>query len=340
MIRHLYYRFLYYSGVASFSKFFFRRAYCAILVYHRVCPLNTKNDLLKDLIVEPNIFERQIKYIKKNCNVVSLNYLINSLLNGQEFYKNCVVITFDDAYEDNYTYTFPVLRNYNLPATIFVPTAFVGNNRIFGWERLALILKNTKKSQLEFQHKNRRYSFKLKGVRNKLKIFKSISRILKYCNEIEENTLLNTLSDLLDIKEKLPPSRILSWNQIKEMSAHNITFGAHAHTHQCLSILDNQKINDELYVPKKLLEQYLDKEVISFAYPYGEDSDFTRNSIDMVAKAGYKSALTMIQGFVFSNDNIFVLRRIGMGRNDTDEILKLKLAGLIPWYSNLCRLTK
>jgi peptidoglycan/xylan/chitin deacetylase (PgdA/CDA1 family) len=37
-----------------------------------------------------------------------------------------VVLTFDDAYTDFYTAALPVLRDHGFPATLYVPTAYVG----------------------------------------------------------------------------------------------------------------------------------------------------------------------------------------------------------------------
>jgi peptidoglycan/xylan/chitin deacetylase (PgdA/CDA1 family) len=38
-----------------------------------------------------------------------------------------VVLTFDDGYADFYTHAFPILKQYGFTATVFLPTAFIGN---------------------------------------------------------------------------------------------------------------------------------------------------------------------------------------------------------------------
>ena len=43
--------------------------------------------------------------------------------------KKPVIITFDDGYENNYTYAYPILKKYNFTATIFVCTDFIDKPR-------------------------------------------------------------------------------------------------------------------------------------------------------------------------------------------------------------------
>ena len=44
------------------------------------------------------------------------------------------VVTFDDGYENVYTHAWPVLRELKIPATVFVNTAFLGNDRPFPFD--------------------------------------------------------------------------------------------------------------------------------------------------------------------------------------------------------------
>ncbi len=88
-----------------------------ILTYHSVNP----NYLFS---VNPKEFEKQVCYLVKNFNLINLEDF-NSL--EKEKRETLVAITFDDGYEDNYLYAFPILKKYNIPATIFVTTDFVFN---------------------------------------------------------------------------------------------------------------------------------------------------------------------------------------------------------------------
>jgi len=89
-----------------------------IIMYHSV---NPKSDpLMKRLIVSPETFERQMRFLKRHhYNVLPLETLVQ-LIKEENVPPKAVAITFDDGYKDNYAYAFPVLKKYNLPATIFI----------------------------------------------------------------------------------------------------------------------------------------------------------------------------------------------------------------------------
>ena len=120
---------LYFSGIVwlytYIQKKFFKKYRTIILTYHRV-----RNDSkFPDISVSTEKFKRQIAYLKKYFNVISLKTLINNIEEKKELFMESVAITFDDGYKDNFLNAYPVLKNYNLPATIFLITEVIGKNK-------------------------------------------------------------------------------------------------------------------------------------------------------------------------------------------------------------------
>jgi len=112
----------------------------SILMYHSI----DNNNVF--FTVKPEIFEKQIKYLKdNNYNVISLAELVKILELNNDLPKKTIVLTFDDGFEDNYLNVWPVLKKYNFPATIFLATGLVGqeiNNvqsiplKALGWQEI------------------------------------------------------------------------------------------------------------------------------------------------------------------------------------------------------------
>ncbi len=95
-----------------------------ILMYHHV------NEHKGDIVtISPSDFEKQMAYIKDNFNTIHLNELLSYLEKGERFPPRTCVITFDDGYYDNFAYAYPILKKYNLKATIFVTTSRIGEKR-------------------------------------------------------------------------------------------------------------------------------------------------------------------------------------------------------------------
>ncbi|MBI3755206.1 MAG: polysaccharide deacetylase family protein [Deltaproteobacteria bacterium] len=98
-----------------------------VFMYHHVSP--HKGDMVT---VTPDVFEAQMRFLKEaGYRTLSVDELVEIADGNLEIKEKAVVVTFDDGYLDNYVYAFPVLKKYNIKATIFVVTDWVEKSSEF-----------------------------------------------------------------------------------------------------------------------------------------------------------------------------------------------------------------
>ena len=92
-----------------------------ILCYHRFGDKHGK------MSVPTSLFRQQMKYLyDNNYRVISLKDAIGFFKGKKSIPKRSVVITIDDGYRSNYSEAFPVFKEFNFPATIFLYSDFLG----------------------------------------------------------------------------------------------------------------------------------------------------------------------------------------------------------------------
>ena len=108
-----------------FAAGFLRGQYVVpILMYHSINPAASPNNMLA---IRADTFDKQMRFLKANrYNVISLQALVDLIKNKKKIPPKTICITSDDGYKDNYTYALPVLKKYNLPATMFIIIDEVG----------------------------------------------------------------------------------------------------------------------------------------------------------------------------------------------------------------------
>ena len=109
----------------------------AVLCYHNLATVDEKANFPdeNDWVIDVKNFEEQLKYLSKN------NY---KTLTMDEFYewkqgkidlpRKSVLITFDDGFLSNYHYAFPLLKKYNMNATVFLIGEYVDNATQEEWD--------------------------------------------------------------------------------------------------------------------------------------------------------------------------------------------------------------
>ena len=95
-----------------------------VLCYHSVHPSKGIRS------ATPRLFEEQLEWLQEHCEIVpysSIPRLIQSPSPTDG--RPAVAVTFDDGYDDNHRYAFPILHARGVTATIFVTTGLVDGDR-------------------------------------------------------------------------------------------------------------------------------------------------------------------------------------------------------------------
>ena len=77
--------------------------------------------------VTPRAFLKQMSFVRANYQLCRLSDARRFLINGEDETRR-IVVTFDDAYTNFVDFALPILRELNIPCTVFVPTGHIG-----GW---------------------------------------------------------------------------------------------------------------------------------------------------------------------------------------------------------------
>ena len=110
-----------------------RKNFVLCLMYHSIDSEKNKGGIFVDE------FEEHIKWIKdkKTFKMEELKGLDYTLP------PNSILITFDDGYKNNYTLAFPILKKYNIKATIFLNTKFIEKDETYlNWDEIREMYKS------------------------------------------------------------------------------------------------------------------------------------------------------------------------------------------------------
>lgn len=325
---------VYYSGLLALLLFI-KRKYkskidLVILMYH--CVLKDgdwqKQYLQPALVVSQQTFDKQMAFLSKHYHLISLKDLVEILQNKQPLPPKCAVITFDDGWRDNYLNAYPILKKYNVPATIFLTTDFIGTYKIAWFLHISILLAECilspqkmvdilKKVKIENEKspsvKNLRDQ-DIESIKGDSDKFIEMLKKLDY-DIVQKVIVLITKECGISLDKTIQKKWMLDWNEVIEMSRGNIDFGSHGQSHRILTKLSSSEIQKELINSKNIIEEKIGKLCELFSYPNG---DYNSEIKRLVQKAGYSSAITTSGHDITKKElDLFALKRIGIHEGAT-----------------------
>jgi peptidoglycan/xylan/chitin deacetylase (PgdA/CDA1 family) len=281
-----------------------------ILLYHRIA--EPAYDPFS-LCVSPRHFVQQLEFLRRNTHPMSLPNLLQAV-EDNNLPPRAIALTFDDGYADVLYQAKPLLEEYQIPATVFVATGYLGGK--FWWDELSQLLLEPKTlpRQLSISINGNTFEWTLRNnnvhsARHRL--LHALHRQLRPLSPEARQQVMAQIAAWVAPDAGNNIARPLSPTELLDLAKGDlIAVGAHTVTHPPLASLSITEQHAEILQSKTKLETLLGESVSSFSYPYGLDADFTTETMFAVQEAGFSCACTNIVDVVWTGSDLFQLSRL------------------------------
>jgi peptidoglycan/xylan/chitin deacetylase (PgdA/CDA1 family) len=291
--------------VHAFAPFrFLNRSKLPVLMYHR---FSEGEEFGK---TSRRTFEKHLRYLTRHYKVLPLSEAVTCIHEGVELPNRSAVITVDDGYRDFFDVGFPVLRDFRVPATIYVVTEFTTGDCWIWTDRARYILSKTAETRLDFRINGKAFNAALGDAGSRLSVAGSVNTELKKMSDADKDLCLTELSNVLKVSvPSAPPDEFsaLTWDHARKLSADRIEIGSHTRTHPILTNVDSARLEVELQESMIAIQHKLQQDTIHFCYPNGNVSQRER---DAAEAAGYASAVTTEIKLCENGSDPFLIPRI------------------------------
>ena len=289
---------LFWSGITFLLGRMPQRDSLLVLSYHRI---GNRDDAQFD----PGVFsvtgdqlDEQLTYLKRRVSLVTLEEAL-AFVEGtlKDRSPRCrVLMTFDDAYRDNYDLAFPILRSHGVQGVFFLATNLVGASDVLWWDHIAYLMKSARRRRFQLSYpRDLLVDLDKNGFKESLR---DVLDHFKRTDNIQPARFLKELAGASEGDE--PPQcgerRFLNWSEAREMVDGKMVIGSHAHSHAVLSQLSLDRQRQELFESRAILREKLGIEAEALAYPVGGKANFSDETQELAKEAGYRVAFSFYGG--------------------------------------------
>jgi peptidoglycan/xylan/chitin deacetylase (PgdA/CDA1 family) len=306
-------RALHHSGLLALARLTRQRARGLVLRYHALTEGTGEVTYADPSVCLPvDAFRLQMAFLARAYSVVPLEEIVRALEAGRPLPPRAVAVTFDDGYADNHRLGLPVLRRLGIEATVYVSTASLEDGPplwmaavralVLGAQRQALVLPGME-------------PLVLGPLGRRGPAVRALTRALVPLDGKTRAERLSALAQVagVDLKRELSGA-MLSWAQVRELSASGWTIGAHTATHVNVALAPPEEAEQEIAASRDAIEAAIGTRVPHFAYPNtgGQHRYFDADVAAMLRRLGFRSAATSRPGSLRPGVDAFALPRVGV----------------------------
>jgi peptidoglycan/xylan/chitin deacetylase (PgdA/CDA1 family) len=207
-----------------------------------------------------------------------------------------VLVTFDDGYRDYYDNAYPVLKELDIPAVVFVATSFMDNGGLLWTESLSWAIEEASERYAKLPWSDKR-AFDLSSKNERKCLENAAKWHLKQVPDAQRQRDLGLLFDELGVSpgQANLDRQMMNWDEVRATLGLTL-IGGHSHTHPIMSRLDERQMDLEIRVCRDRIASETGKAPKYFAYPNGRQQDFNDVTKHLLRLYGFELAFSTIEG--------------------------------------------
>lgn len=302
-------------------------------MYHRILPADDIRYALEEpgMIVEPDTFSMHLREAKKYFDVLDFSEWLRLKRTGEHLPKRACVITFDDGWYDNVEFALPIIKQEQVPITLFTVVEKIGTDFQF-WPNLISALLASNASSAMQSHPLFAHTLAQLPATDNTGNREYMAAVIHQLKQSSDSAIFEAL-DAVNWRSHLAfalPRGLMNWTDVHAMQSSGlVSIGSHTCNHKRLNAsLTASDLHHEVVESKQLLANRVENPVDIFCFPNG---DYNPTALKSVTDT-YSAAVTTRRGIVdASTADLHQLTRIGLHQHisDTPRTFGARLSGWI-----------
>jgi peptidoglycan/xylan/chitin deacetylase (PgdA/CDA1 family) len=277
------------------------------------------------LFIRDEFFRKRIEYLKREgYPILPLGDALNDLATGR-LPPCATVITMDDGWRGVYTVGLPIIRELQIPVTVYVTTYYVENRMPVYTVTVSYLFWQTTKRLVDLPRRIGTFDLGSQLERAE-EVVQEFGADLLPGDRFE---FLKELALALEVSfvdiEQQHLFEVMDGQQLRSLVAAGVEIQLHSHRHQW-PLYDREAVNSEIAENRRLLEQVVSYPREHFCYPRGV---YGLHQAEWLAALGIKSATTIEPGLNYSDTRRFALRRLVDGGPVSDIEFAAEMSGFM-----------
>jgi peptidoglycan/xylan/chitin deacetylase (PgdA/CDA1 family) len=284
------------------------------------------------LFIRDDFFRKRVEYLRREgYPILPLRDALDALSAGQ--LPSCAtVITMDDGWRGVHTVGLPIIRELEIPVTVYVTTYYVENRMPVYTVTVSYLFWRATPRPVDLPRGLGSFDLEREAAKAE-EVAQNFGAALPPGGRLE---FLKELAAALDVSfkeiERQHLFEVMDEQQLRDLAAAGVDIQLHSHRHQW-PLYDKEMVESEIVENRRFLQRAVSYPLEHFCYPSGV---YGLHQAEWLAELGVKSATTIEPGLNYRHTSRFALRRLV----DGGPVSEIEFAAEMTGFMEVVRLLR